>query len=520
MIAEELAPGSALAGRYTVLRAVGHGGMGTVYEAYDQMLSRRVAVKLLHASGDDDVRTRRFENEARALAAIRSEHIVKVFDRGLTSPTPGARAAPFMVMEFLDGEDLSQVLDRRGRLPIAEAVDTLLEAMLALAQAHRAGIVHRDLKPANLFMSAEPDGTHRLKVLDFGVSKLAARGTAELMTASGTLLGTPAYMAPEQLRNSSNVDARTDIWALGIIACELMTGARPFKGPETIELFVAILEAPPRAIDPSVPAPLREVLLRCLEKEPARRYASVGELASALAPFGTKRSREYESRLDRLSAPSLGDETLDSGARLSVKSSVDDSDTMSAAEAPRRRSRLPRVRTRFARVALGACTALAVLATGVAFTVSRRQADENARQTASNRDVVLEHAPAPLPYTAPSATVSAAPATTGLVTIAAPGDVSVWLEGEPAVLSPNHQITVHGATGTKFTFTLQRQKEATNFTVVLTANGPLPSELRWPDAPGRVAPRAGPTPDARPAPPGSSSVSARTLPTGLAATPE
>ena len=285
-------PGDLLAGKYRVERMIGRGGMGVVYCAEYEMLAQRVAIKLLLAEivGIPEA-VQRFHNEARAAAQIQSEHVARVMELGTLDT-----GVPFMVMEYLEGDDLGQLLEKRGPLPAIEAVDHALQALEAIALAHARGIVHRDLKPANLFLARRTDGSTIVKVLDFGISKATnplSPGSGG-MTSTKAMLGSPYYMSPEQLRSSKSVRAQTDIWSMGVILHELLTGSVPFRGENMGELFAAILEQPPapvRTRRPDVDPDLEQIILRCLERNPAQRYASAAELSQALARHGSPRSQ-------------------------------------------------------------------------------------------------------------------------------------------------------------------------------------------------------------------------------------
>jgi serine/threonine-protein kinase len=213
-----------------------------------------------------------------------------------------------MVLEYLDGSDFSALLEQHGALPVTDAVDFVAQALEAIAQAHKAGIVHRDLKPANLFLARQHDGTHLVKVLDFGISKaLNPEMPSGAHTSTKALLGTPSYMSPEQLRSSKSVDVRSDIWAIGVILYELLSGRPPFTADTLSEVFVAILERTPaslRAQRPEIPAELEQIVLRCLERDLALRFANVAELAVALAPFGSPHAFVSAERVCR-SIPSV-----------------------------------------------------------------------------------------------------------------------------------------------------------------------------------------------------------------------
>jgi serine/threonine-protein kinase len=286
--------------KYRVDRILGAGGMGVVVVATHLELDQQVAIKfLLPAVAKNAEAVARFAREARAAAKIQSEHVTRVID---VAKLPNG--APYIVMEYLEGEDLEHALEKQGSLPIERVVDYLLQALEALAEAHVAGIVHRDLKPANLFLARRADGSSVVKVLDFGISKLV-RGKDPQITTTSVQIGSPLYMSPEQLRSSKDVDARSDIWAVGIILHELITGDAPFVGDTLPEIITSILMEPPlsmRLRRPDVPAELEAVVRRCLEKLPEARFASVGELAVALTPFGPERSRMSIERIVRVVA--------------------------------------------------------------------------------------------------------------------------------------------------------------------------------------------------------------------------
>ena len=285
-------PGDVLAGKYQIERLIGRGGMGAVFAAQHMLLNQRVAVKLLLGElASSQEATARFMNEARAAAQIQGEHVARVLDIGQL-PT----GTPYMVLEYLEGSDLAGVLKQRGVLTVNEVADYALQALDALAQAHAAGIVHRDLKPANLFLAKRHDGTSVVKVLDFGISKnLSPLGnTPQGMTQTRALLGSPEYMSPEQLRTPRGVDARTDIWSMGVILYELLTGRMPFTGESLGELFLQIMEANPipvRSHRADVPAALEAVIVRCMSRDPNARFGSVKELADVLRVFASDQMR-------------------------------------------------------------------------------------------------------------------------------------------------------------------------------------------------------------------------------------
>jgi serine/threonine-protein kinase len=264
--------------------------MGVVMAGHQLNLDRPVAIKFLHPSQLHGVRpTRRFEREAMAIAKMQSEHVVRVFDAGQEG------GSPFIVMERLVGHDLASELIA-GPLPSGLAVSYLLEACEAIAEAHALGIVHRDVKPSNLFIARTAKGRKVVKVLDFGISKwLGPRSDLELSFATGEhgFVGTPAYVSPEQLTHPEDVDARADIWALGVVLYQCLCGKLPFAGDSVAQLTAAILSDEPSEFSSSsdIPAPLRTVVERCLAKDPAKRFTSVLELARALLPFAGVEAR-------------------------------------------------------------------------------------------------------------------------------------------------------------------------------------------------------------------------------------
>ncbi len=298
--------GQLVAGKYRIERVIGSGAMGVVMSAWHVELLQRVAVKFVRpeAMGLRDAEER-FRREARAAARIRSEHVGRVMDVGTVEG-----GVPYMVMEYLEGHDLADELSRRGPLPVAEAVGYVLEAIEALAEAHAAGIVHRDLKPANLFLAKRADGTRIVKVLDFGVSKSGGTRPGDMaLTQQAAMIGSPLYMSPEQMRSARDVDARADIWSLGIILFELIGGRPPYLGDSIPELVQAMMEAPRplRGLRGEVPPALEAVVARCLEREPSDRFADVATLGAALVEFAPE-SRMHVTRAQRLlgSAPLPG----------------------------------------------------------------------------------------------------------------------------------------------------------------------------------------------------------------------
>ncbi|HTQ04975.1 MAG TPA: protein kinase [Polyangiaceae bacterium] len=292
--------GEVLAGKYRVDRVLGAGGMGVVVAAHHLELDERVAIKFLLpevlTQGDA---VARFAREARAAVKIKSEHVAKVTDVGKLE-----NGAPYMVMEYLDGSDLSAWLKQRGPLPLEQAVEFVLQACEAIAEAHALGIVHRDLKPSNLFVVRRPDGFLSVKVLDFGISKTTSplgSGGGGTLTSTSALMGSPFYMSPEQMQSSRDVDSRSDIWALGVLLYELVTGGPPFVADTMPELVLRVVQGGPppslRTKLPGAPESFEAAVFRCLERDRSRRYESISELAAALLPFAPRRSRISVERI-------------------------------------------------------------------------------------------------------------------------------------------------------------------------------------------------------------------------------
>jgi serine/threonine-protein kinase len=288
--------GEMLAGKYLVDRIIGEGGMGVVVLATNVALQQKVAVKLLRASAVAHVEARgRFEREARAAANLKSHHVAKALDVG---ELPDGR--PYMVMEYLEGQDLGDLIDKGPPLSTQEAVDFVLQACEAIAEAHAARIVHRDLKPRNLFLTSSVDGRPLVKVLDFGISKIEGSPQDMQLTRTTEVIGSPSYMSPEQLRASRDVDSRTDIWALGVILYELLTKRLPFYGNTVTELVAVVLMEPYpsiRSMRPDVPQAIEDAVARCLAKRPADRVQTVVELAQLLEPFSSGGSASLADRV-------------------------------------------------------------------------------------------------------------------------------------------------------------------------------------------------------------------------------
>jgi serine/threonine-protein kinase len=328
-------PGETVHGRYRIEQELGRGGMGIVLAAHDQMLGRRVALKLLmpHLMRSPEAVTR-FGNEARSLAQLDSPHVVRVLDYGLVSGPDSCCGLPFMVLELLRGEDLFSLVARDGALSPSRVVRYALQACAGLAAAHAQGIVHRDLKPENLFLSVEPDGSECIKVLDFGI----ARSRDRRALTKGHGVGSPGYMAPEQVEGTQ-VDSRADIWALGVVMYELLARRPAFVGDNAQSLCLQILTAPITPLlelRPELPPALVFIVERCMERDPDRRFANVAELADALAPLD-QHDPETEAERIRRRLGSVDDDEVISDVRPRQERALATGDIV--ATAPGRRER-------------------------------------------------------------------------------------------------------------------------------------------------------------------------------------
>lgn len=320
-----LSPGDTL-GPYTIVRAIGRGASGAVYEARKQPLDKRIALKLLHAGALANAhQLGRFQREARAAAALRHPNIVDVDDVGVID------GVAFLAMEFLEGETLGALLKREGPLPLGAALDLMLPVLSAVAAINESGVVHRDLKPDNIFLWSAGGQTHP-KLLDFGVAKLADPSAGNELTQTGDLVGTPNYMSPEQWKSARDATAQSDQWALAVILFRCLTGRLPFEADDVPAMVFRVTLTPPttlRTYVPELPESLEREVLRAFEKDPAQRHPSVRAFARALLPFATpgsqERWRQVFGAADPTAAPALplatpapgerGAGTLDRAAR-------------------------------------------------------------------------------------------------------------------------------------------------------------------------------------------------------------
>ncbi|HVK67676.1 MAG TPA: serine/threonine-protein kinase [Polyangium sp.] len=316
----ELQPGHLVAGRFRVVRFLGEGAVSAVYEAVDDVRGHRVAVKLLHRELSQNTEiVQRFEREAEAASRIGSEHIVLVHGAGAS---PEGR---FIVLEYLDGGTLADLMRKRRPLPAEEAVSLVVQLLAGLSKAHALGIVHRDLKPANLFLVPGPQGGEFLKILDFGASKLTNAG--QDLTRTGAMVGTPMYMSPEQIRSSDKVDPRTDVYATGVILYESITGKVPFDVRNAVELAFRVVSQdppPPETRLPSLDPELSVVIRRAMSRDPDARYQTAAEMHEVLAGWLQKHGFPLppETRTAPLAVPvavPLATPSVASGGSRSVR---------------------------------------------------------------------------------------------------------------------------------------------------------------------------------------------------------
>ncbi|MFO0741888.1 MAG: protein kinase [Labilithrix sp.] len=406
---EEALIGQRVGGKYVVDRILGRGGMGCVALGHHEELGQKVAIKFMLAEVAKDAGlVARFSREAQLAAKLQSEHVVRVFDVGRLDS-----GLPYLVMEYLEGAPLSDAL-AKGALTLETSVDHVLQALEAIAEAHALGVVHRDLKPENLFLARKAGKPPMVKVLDFGISKTvdtAPDQAKSALTQTSSMLGSPMYMSPEQIRDSKTVDTRSDLWSIGVVLYELAEGRPPFDGASVGELLGRIQYEAPAPMTAS-PAPFAEVVMRCLTRSPRDRFQSAADLARALRPFGSASGARSIAVIEQLlataepelalrgtvvSAPSPVNHdapTRSEGRRPAPEPSTTAVPVSAAVTAPARPSMVPRF--------LAIC---AVLATGGviagAFALRARTTPAPATSMAA--------APPPLPAEAPALPVPPAP---------------------------------------------------------------------------------------------------------------
>ncbi len=300
-------PGTVIDDKFRVEAILGEGGMGVVVRAMHLKLQAPVAIKfLLPEALADRVVVERFRREAQMSARLTSDNVARVLDVGNL-----ANGAPYMVMEYLQGETLGELLGRRKHLAIHDACNYMMQVCEALTEAHALGFVHRDLKPGNLFLVTRPNNKTVVKLLDFGISKIggmSAPASSGELTMTTMVLGTPSYMAPEQLISSRTVDSRADLWSCGVVLFRMLTGELPFDADSLIELGVKLMNNDPpdlRKLRPDVPAGVVAIVRKCLERDASDRYQTAQELSRALAPFAMDSTAPREHRPPTGSAPTL-----------------------------------------------------------------------------------------------------------------------------------------------------------------------------------------------------------------------
>ena len=430
-----VAEGDVIAGKYRVEKVLGQGAMGVVVAAKHIHLQQRFAIKFLTGRATREV-VGRFQREAQAAGKLKNEHIARVIDFGELE-----NGLPYLVMEYLSGHDLQQVLKAEGPLPIHEAVGYILQVCEAMAEAHSAGIVHRDLKPSNLFLTTASDGSKMVKVLDFGIAKAMgdpdeAEGGMSL-TRTEAVLGSPLYMSIEQVRSSRDVDARTDVYSTGAILYQLLTGRVPFEAQTFPELILKLGTEdppPPSTIRADIPPSLEEAILRCLERDRTKRFPNLGELAAALAPFALDEhigSAERALRtIDKAGGP--GSTTLSPAALRATRSSLAGTRTASSmsstTSADPRAGRMKTIGLAALALVLGMASVLALVVfvskpggTAAASGVSGTPAGGTPEQPAPPQTALPSITPlvVPAPYE-PTANASSQPAPKPTVTAAAP----------------------------------------------------------------------------------------------------
>ncbi|XXY44650.1 serine/threonine-protein kinase [Sorangium sp. So ce269] len=516
--------GKTLSGRYTLGRLLGRGGMGAVYEADDREQGRRVAVKVMNA---EIVHSRsavgRFEREARAASAIQTEHIVRVLDTGVDQDT----SSPFLVMELLRGEDLAQLLERLGPLPPRLALRIVAQACVGLQKAHEAGVLHRDIKPANLFLAQREEGGGLIvKVLDFGVAKIKpaheARRDTTGLTRSGSMLGTPRYMSPEQARGIKEIDHRTDIWALGVVLYHALAGRTPTEEVEAFGDLIAALvaELPPPVQDfaPWVAPEVAAIVDGALQYQPVARYPSASVMLEAIRPLlggdplqldesmlvplspserqtvAPRLEPRASARIPRRSSHALA-ATGDPAARWRDQST--DSATAPAletTEARRLSEQAPAPRRPWRKESVAVA---AVLAAGLGCLVMLQQsATPGAAMTYAHlvsRELSEHSRTLHVQSAAPAA--PAAPVQHRVELAIVPADASVEVDGAPAPRLRNGAVELTGTLGSARTVRISRGKHEMEAKVIITEAGSLPPKLELP-LPRRPAPAQKPRPAA------------------------
>jgi serine/threonine protein kinase len=469
--------GSVIDGRYKVLRQLGAGGMGAVYEAQHIGTSRKVALKVIlneQLAGNEAV-LRRFEQEARLAGAIETQHTVQVLDSGTCATTK----QPYIAMDLLHGDDLQGLIRRIGPLRPSLALALVGQACAGLAKAHEAGVIHRDIKPANLFLSEREDGETIVKMLDFGIAKAKAElfgnEAAESdkgLTRTGTMLGSPLYMSPEQAMGLKTIDHRADIWSLGAVLYEALTGRAPHADVDTLGLLIVrICSHPPPRVEesaPWVPRDVAAIVRGAMERDPAQRFPTANAMRDAIArllPDGMS---------VRTSALATAAPLVDQPAHPAVPSALTGGVSSSAAGVSN--TRVPS-RPRRALPAVGTLLAVGAVA-AIAWTLGReRELDEVVVETKA-----AEHAGQPtaapvepsLPVAAPAAPSATVERSLRITTV--PEAASVEVNGEPVVVLEG-AIQLRGRVGSAHRVSASDGPHAVEAEVTITAAGLSVPEL-------------------------------------------
>ncbi|WP_437485027.1 serine/threonine-protein kinase [Sorangium sp. So ce1014] len=534
--------GKTLSGRYTLVRLLGRGGMGAVYEANDAEQGRRVAVKIMNT---DIVRSRsaleRFEREARAAGAIQTEHIVRVLDTGADPET----GSPFLVMELLRGEDLAQLVSRLGPLPPRLALRIVAQACVGLQKAHDAGVVHRDIKPANLFLARREEGAGLIvKLLDFGIAKIKLahepRRDTTGLTRSGSMIGTPRYMSPEQARGIKDIDHRTDIWALGIVLYHSLAGRTPTEDIEAfgdlIATLVAELPAPVQAFAPWVTPEIAAIVDGALQYQPVARYPCASVMLDAirpllgddplsldegmLVPLSPSERRTVAPRLrlragprvHRRGSPAVAAPRSPAERWRDPSSDGATAPALETDEAPRVSQGAPAPRRRWIKAHVAVA---ALLVAGFGWVVTHR---EGARASAAmtgmhlvSREVTT--ALSAVQRAAPSAALRA-PVQHRVELAIVPADASVEVDGVPAPLKDG-TVELAGALGSLHKVRVFKGRSEIERDVSITEAGSLPPKLELP-SPRKRAParRLRPAATVRSAPAAAPARAPSVAPTG------
>jgi serine/threonine protein kinase len=471
--------GTVIAGKYQLVRLLGQGGMGAVYEGRNMATYKRCAVKLLLSPefGNNHELIKRFFREAKASSIVESDHIVQVYDSGY-DPELGW---PYMVMEILNGEDLEGTLKRVGPLHPLAAAKVVLQAAIGLAKAHEAGIVHRDIKPANLYVTARDSGDLVIKLLDFGIAKVkveAMQETSAGLTRTGSMLGTPLYMSPEQVNGASNIDARSDVWSLGIVLFELLSGEIPWSNVPSIgRLMSAIINDDLPLLQDRAPwvAPeLAEITHRAMSRDLAKRFQNAGELRDALSqilPDGARLTREAIQGVPpehrAFSAPRLA--LSDDGMlRATTRTGLSlQAQTLAAKQASKGSSAL---------IGIGAAAVVVVVGGFVAFKSLSHGTPAAPPSAATLVSAEAPASPAVVASAATTATPPPEPAVLKFTLAITPADADVSVDGVQ-VATKDGSVPISGALGDTRKVRLNAQGRSQDYEIAIVQNGLLPPKI-------------------------------------------